>query len=79
MIRIELPWLIFAYLLVFLAAIFVFWGAREMMRKYRDARALRHRLQCTLCGLEFEDRTDTPLAPCPRCGRLNERTRVRIY
>lgn len=79
MIRIELPWLIFAYLLVFLAAIFVFWGAREVFRRYRESRAVRHRLQCALCGLQFEDRTSTQLPRCPRCGSLNERLRLKVY
>ena len=79
MIRIELPWLIFAYLLVFLAAIFLFWGGREMLRKFRDKRAVRHRLQCALCGLHYENRSTASLPRCPRCGSLNERSRPRVY
>lgn len=79
MIRVELPWLVFAYLLVFLAAIFAVWIAYEMVRRFREARELRHRLQCAVCGMLFEDRTKAPLPRCPRCGSLNERNKLKIY
>lgn len=79
MIRIELPWLIFAYLLVFLAGIFAVWIAYEVVRRVRDSRNLRNRLQCAMCGMVYEDRTSNALPPCPRCGSPNERSRIRIY
>jgi uncharacterized C2H2 Zn-finger protein len=79
MIRIALPWLVFAYLLVFLAAIFTVWIAYEMVRRFRENRGVRHRLQCAICGMLYEDRTKTPLPHCPRCGSLNERQKLKIY
>ena len=68
MIRISLPWLVCVYLLVFLGAIFIAWIAYEMVRKFRESRSLRHRLNCTICGMEYEDRTKTLLPRCPHCG-----------
>lgn len=76
MIRAELPWLVFAYLMVFLAAIFAVWIASEMSRRRRENRSLRYRLQCAICGMEFEDKTSTVLPRCPRCGSLNERFKL---
>lgn len=79
MIRIALPWLVFAYLLVFLALIFTVWIAYEMVRRFREVREARHRLQCAICGMLYEDRSREPLPRCPRCGSLNERINPRIY
>ncbi len=79
MIRISLPWLVCVYLLVFLAAIFFAWIGYEMVRKYREGRSLRHRLRCTICGMEYADRTPTVLPRCPRCGSLNERFKLKAY
>ncbi|MFZ4681630.1 MAG: hypothetical protein ACOYMS_03935 [Terrimicrobiaceae bacterium] len=79
MIRISLPWLVCVYLLVFLSAIFLAWIAYEMVRKFREGRSLRHRLRCTICGMEYEDRTPTILPRCPRCGSLNERFKLKVY
>jgi rubrerythrin len=79
MIRLTFPGLVFVYLLVFLVAIFIAWIAYEMVRRSRENRALRHRLLCAICGLEYLDRTPTPLPRCPRCGSLNERFKLRAY
>lgn len=77
MIRVSLSVLIVVYLGVFLAVIFSAWLRYEWVRKRRENRALRHRLQCAICALEFEDSTRTLLPRCPRCGSLNERYRLR--
>lgn len=66
----ELPAI---YVVVFLAAIFALWIAYKMFEKNNDPLSWRHRLQCALCGMEFEDRSSTLLPRCPRCGSLNER------
>lgn len=79
MIDLGLSWLVFAYLLVFLAAIFSVWIAYEMVRKFRDRNSLRYRLQCGICGMEYEDRSQVELPRCPRCGSLNERSRLKAY
>lgn len=79
MIRIELPWMIFVYLLIFLSAIFLIWIACETARRKLDRRASRHRLQCKICGLQYEDSSEIPLPKCPRCGSQNERSRPKIY
>ena len=79
MIRLSLPWLVFVYLLVFLSAIFFFWIAYEMVRRFREKRVLRHRLQCAICGMEYEDRTTAVLPRCPRCGSLNERFKLKAF
>lgn len=79
MIRVELSILITVYLFLFLAGVFFLWTLHTWSRRRREARRFRHRLQCRLCGMEFEDRTKTPLPRCPRCGNLNERFRKKIY
>jgi rRNA maturation endonuclease Nob1 len=79
MIRINLAELVFAYLLVFLAAILVVWIAYEMVRRVRENRSRQYRIRCAVCGMEFEDRTAAILPRCPRCGSLNERDKLKVY
>ena len=76
MIRVSLAALVTIYLLLFLATVFFFWMAGEWNRRRRERRALRYRLRCVICALEFEDRTDALLPRCPRCGSLNERFKL---
>lgn len=76
MIQISLSLLVGIYLMIFLTIVFVTWLWQEWQRQRREREALRHRLQCTICALEFEDRSDTILPRCPRCGSLNERFRI---
>ena len=76
MIRVELPVLVFVYLFVCLAAIFSLWIVCEWRRRREEKEALRYRVQCTICASIFEDKTDTLLPRCPRCGSLNERFRI---
>ena len=73
MIRVELPVLVFIYLIVFLAAVFSLWIVYEWLRLRREKDALRYRVRCTICASIFEDKTNTMLPRCPRCGSLNER------
>ena len=42
-------------------------------------RALRHRLLCRVCSMEFADDSGSDLATCPRCGSLNERTKPAYF
>ena len=73
MIRIELPWLVFVSLLVLLAGILLVWISVEIGARWRRRKALRYRLRCAVCSMEYEDRSPAVLPACPRCGRLNER------
>jgi sensor domain CHASE-containing protein len=75
-IRVSLAALVTIYLLLFLAAVFLLWIVGEWKRGRRERRALQHRVRCVLCAFEFEDRTDTLLPRCPRCGSLNERFKL---
>jgi hypothetical protein len=75
-IRVSLAALVAIYLLLFLAAVFLFWIVGEWNRRRRERRALQYRLRCVICAFEFEDRTDALLPRCPRCGSLNERFRM---
>jgi rRNA maturation endonuclease Nob1 len=79
MIRVSLEELVFVYVLVFLAAILAVWIAYEMVRRVRENRNRYGRHRCTVCAMEFEDRTPATLPRCPRCGSLNEREKLRIY
>jgi uncharacterized paraquat-inducible protein A len=76
MIHVSLTILIFVYLFLFLAPVFSVWIWSEWRRKRTEKEALRHRLQCVICAMEFEDTTDTLLPRCPRCGSLNERFKL---
>ncbi len=75
MIRLTLSQLIFIYLLLFLAGVFLTWLWIDLQRKRREKNAARHRLRCTMCACDFEDESDDVLPRCPRCGALNERFR----
>jgi rRNA maturation endonuclease Nob1 len=76
MIAIQLPWLVFVCLLVFLAGILGVWILVELGRRSRVSRDLRHRLRCGVCSLEYEDRTSETIPICPRCGSRNERSPI---
>jgi DNA-directed RNA polymerase subunit RPC12/RpoP len=76
MIRVELSVLVFIYLFVFLSAIFSLWIVYEWRRRSHEKETLRYRVQCTICASIFEDKTNTLLPRCPRCGSLNERFRI---
>src|SRR5438445_11085291 len=75
-IRVSLAALVTVYLLLFLAAVFLFCRVEEWNRRRRERRALQHPLRCVICAFEFEDRTDALLPRCPRCGSLNERFKM---
>lgn len=77
MIHASLTMLVFVYLGIFLAIIFANWIGWNFTRLRRERHSLKHRLRCTLCAFEFEDRSTDPLPRCPRCGSLNERTPFR--
>ncbi|MDX2080644.1 MAG: LapA family protein [Terrimicrobiaceae bacterium] len=79
MITIELPWLVFVCLSVFLAGVLLAWLFSEAVRRQRARSEMRFRIQCPLCGLQYEDRSGEPLARCRRCGSLNERNIPRIF
>ncbi len=79
MIAIELPWLVFVLLLVFLTGILAVWILVEIGRRHQSHRARRHRIRCAVCALEYEDRSATPLPVCPRCGSLNERVHPGVF
>ncbi len=75
-IRVELPVLVFIYLIVFLTAIFSLWIVYEWLRRSREKEALRYRVRCSICASIFEDKTNNLLPRCPRCGSLNERYKI---
>ena len=79
MIALELPWLVFACLFVILAGIFFVWICYEILERRRARQALRHRLHCALCGMEFVDAAGDPLPRCPRCGSLTERRKPQLF
>ncbi len=78
MIRVSFGVLTLILLCLMLSPIFAAWLINEYRRSKRERDAFRHVLRCSLCAFEFEDRSDTPLASCPRCGSPNERTPVSL-
>jgi hypothetical protein len=77
MIPVSLSMLLMIYVLGFLGLVFLFWSLHNLRKRRHESAALRHRLRCTLCSFEFENRTSTLLPRCPRCGGLNERFPLR--
>ena len=73
MIRVHLTFIVFLYLIVFLAVVAMLWTLDERRRRRAGREALQFRLRCAICGFEFEDRSAVLLPGCPRCGRPNER------
>lgn len=76
MIQVTLGQLVFVCLGAMLALIFGAWILSESRRRRREHLAFRTVLRCSMCGFEFEDHTAGAIAPCPRCGTLNERLRA---
>jgi rubrerythrin len=76
MIRVHLTFIVFLYLIVFLAIVALCWLADERRRRRAARAALQFRLRCAICGLEFEDRSTDALPSCPRCGQPNERVEI---
>ena len=79
MIPIELSWLVFVCLLVFLAGIFFVWIGYEVARRKASNRSVRNRLRCRVCSMDFGDDSPSTLATCPRCGSLNERIKPAFF
>jgi len=79
MIALELPWLVFISLFVTIAGIIFVWICYELVERHRARRALRHRLRCPLCAMEFTDSSNDPLPCCPRCSSLTERRKPRFF
>jgi uncharacterized paraquat-inducible protein A len=75
-IPVTLSYLVLIYLVLMLAPIVGAWLLTEWRRQRRERSAFRHVLRCALCAFEFEDKTAAILPRCPRCGCLNERTRL---
>jgi hypothetical protein len=79
MIRMQLPWLVFTGLLIFLAGILLVWIGYEIARRHRERGKLRHWIQCPVCSLQYRAAPSTPLTRCPQCNSLNEHIPVRIF
>ncbi|HWB61763.1 MAG TPA: hypothetical protein VG733_19930 [Chthoniobacteraceae bacterium] len=77
--HVSLAYLVFIYLFIYLNAIFGLWLWNVWRQSRREKLALRHRLRCSICAFEFEDKTDTVLPRCPRCGSLNERLKFESW
>ena len=73
MIRVSLSYLVLFYLVLMLSPILGAWLLSEWRRQRRERAAFRHVMRCGICAFEFEDKTDSLLARCPRCASLNER------
>jgi len=76
MIPVSLRYLVLIYLAIMMGPIIVAWLLYEWRRQRREHEAFRYVIRCSLCGFEFEDKSSTLLPRCPRCGGLNERSRL---
>ena len=77
MIRTSLGNLVILYLLASIAGIMAIWMISEFLRRRRDQASRRHIILCSICGNTFQDTSDEKIASCPRCGSLNERSKLR--
>jgi hypothetical protein len=77
--HVTLTTLVFIYLFIYLNSVFGLWLWNVWRQARREKLALRHRLRCSICAFEFEDKTDTVLPRCPRCGSLNERLKFQAW
>ncbi len=57
--------------LIFVAAAGIFYGARSS-RQYSQAGRKKSVYQCTACHKLYITQHDVPMAPCPRCGEMND-------
>lgn len=79
MIRVELPWLFFFYLFVFLAVIFTVWIFSAMSKRFRENQALEDKTQCRACGLIYRFPDSQAPSGCPRCGTINEHHKINLF
>ena len=77
MIRVDLSLMIVIYLIAMVGTLAIVWIGTEISRARRERRRLRDYVICDICDHIFEDASEKTLLTCPRCGRLNERGRVR--
>ncbi len=76
MFKISLDGLIVLYLAGILTVVFLSMAYAEWRRRQRERRARRNYVICVICDHVFEDDTGEELVECPRCGALNERTKI---
>ena len=74
MIRMQLPWLVFTALFIFLAGILIVWVGYEIVRRRRVAERHRHWICCRACSFHFKADPADNLPLCPQCGARNEHT-----
>ncbi len=74
MIRMQLPWLVFTALFIFLAGILIVWVGYEIARRRQVAKRHRHWICCRACSFHFKAEPADPLPLCPQCGARNEHT-----
>jgi hypothetical protein len=72
MIRMELPWLVFTALFIFLAWIVLVWIGYEIARRRQAAVRHRHWIRCRVCSFHFKADPKNTLPACPQCGAANE-------
>ncbi len=77
MFRVSLSFLFVCYLIIILSALFAVWLFGDWRRKRREKLLRRFHLICNICGSPYEDRSNDPIPPCPKCGALNERIVLR--
>jgi len=72
MIRMQLPWLVFTALFIFLAGILIVWIGYEIAHRCRVAERHRHWIRCRVCSFHFQADPADKLPTCPQCGAQNE-------
>ena len=76
MYHVPFQWMICLYLTACVFVVAIVWFVDDRLRRARERRALRFRLRCRRCALEWEERSGESLLKCPRCGSVNERERL---
>jgi uncharacterized paraquat-inducible protein A len=68
----QLPWLVFTALFIFLSGILLVWVGYEIARRRKVAQTHQHWICCHLCSFHFKADPADSLPRCPQCGGLNE-------
>lgn len=79
MIPLDAAGIFAAGLLVFLAPISLAWISFEMEKTWNERREIRGLSQCRLCGAMISGVRMGHIVNCPRCGALNETTKLKIF
>lgn len=79
MFEVQISWLFFLYLLIFLVPVIGAWFWSGMSSAARERHAASGLIRCRLCGLVHPANISDEPTKCPRCGAFNENETARFF